>query len=366
MGFMRVAWAALLILSAMGCAVTPQTKQSLSSYTLAMAQVEQSADMFLTDFSNGLKVQAELSSLGGAATPPKPDYPHTLQLPDDGSTPPSPAEERVRQTRQALAVVHAYNQALVALAEGRPESEIRQGLLGLGAELQTLAGVAGVAFPPFAPFVGIGTQIIQLAQDAANRKQLEQAVLKGRDPVHEILKTLAQQAPAMYDLSVVGTLQAQDRLRDETRRTASAMKGLVARSSPPTDPGVTSRVAADQAVLDAIGRKTNTLAAMPVPYAYIAGRPTYDAATDRQTQIFIRSIVVSAQKYDELIAKQNAYHAMLLQYVELLKRTGEALDELARSLTAPVDLHAEVFNLLRTAFSLRDAMAAYRHPAAVS
>ena len=65
MGFMRVAWAALLILSAMGCAVTPQTKQSLSSYTLAMAQVEQSADMFLTDFSNGLKVQAELSSLGG-------------------------------------------------------------------------------------------------------------------------------------------------------------------------------------------------------------------------------------------------------------------------------------------------------------
>jgi hypothetical protein len=111
MGFMRVAWAALLILSAMGCAVTPQTKQSLSSYTLAMAQVEQSADMFLTDFSNGLKVQAELSSLGGAATPPKPDYPHTLQLPDDGSTPPSPAEERVRQTRQALAVVHAYNQA---------------------------------------------------------------------------------------------------------------------------------------------------------------------------------------------------------------------------------------------------------------
>ncbi|MDM0075095.1 hypothetical protein QTH90_11925 [Variovorax sp. J2P1-59] len=366
MKFMRVAWAALLILGAAGCAVTPQTKQSLSNYTLAMTQVEQSADMFLTDFSNGLKVQAELSRLGGAAPPPKPDFPQTLQLPDDGSTPPSPAEERIQQTRQALAVVHAYNQALVALAEGRPEGEIREGLLGLGAELQTLASVAGVAFPPFAPFVGIGAEIIQLAQDAANRKQFEQAVLKGRDPVHEILKTLAQQAPAMYRLSVVGTQQAQDRIRDETRRTASAMKGLVARSGPPTDPAVISSVAADQAVLSAIGRKTNTLAAMPVPYPYLAGKPPYDAATDRQTQIFIRSIAVSAQKNDELIAKQNAYHAMLVKYVELLKRTGEALDELARSLSAPVDLHAEISQLLRTAFALRDAMNEYRHPAATS
>ena len=212
------------------------------------------------------------------------------------------------------------------------------------------------------PFGAIGAKLLKLAQDAANRKQLEQAVLEGREPVRTILGVLAQQTPAMYRLSVVGTQQGQENLGDEIRRTAFAMKGLVARHGPPTDASVISRVAADQALLGAIGRKTNTLGAMPIPYAYTAGSPPYDAAADVQTQIFVRSISASAQKYAELIAKQNAYHAMLLQYVALLKRTGEALDQLARSLTAPVDLRSEVFGLLRTAFELRDAMAMFRHP----
>lgn len=364
MGFMRIAWAGLLVLGMAGCAVTEQTRQSLSGYTVAMAQVEQSADMFLSDFSNGLKVQEELRRVGNAAAAPVvPPYPTELQLPDDGAKPRSAAEESVRQTRQALAVVHAYNAALVALAEGRPESEIRQNLLGLGAELQTLASVAGVAFPPFAPFSAIGATLIKLAQDASNRRQLEQAVLEGREPVHTILEVLVQQTPSMYRLSVVGTQQAQDSLAEDIRRTAFAMKGLVARYGPPTDAAVMSRVAADQALLGAIGRGTNTLGAMPIPYAFTPGSPPYDAAADALTQVFIRSISASAQKYAELIAKQNAYHAMLLQYVALLRRTGEALDQLARSLTAPVDLGTEVVELLRTAFDLRDAMAAYRHPA---
>ena len=363
MRFMRIAWAGLLILGLAGCAVTPQTRQSLSGYVQAMAQVEQSADMFLSDFSNGLRVQAELKRVGGAAAAPVvPEYPTALKLPDDRSEPRSAAEEKVQGTRQALAVVRAYNNALVALAEGRPESEIQQGLLGLGTELQTLASVAGAAFPPFAPFAAIGAKLVKLAQDAANRKQLEQAVLEGREPVRTILAVLAQQTPPMYGLSVVGTKQAQQSLSEEIGRTAFAMKGLVARFGAPTDAGLTSRTAADQALLGEIGRKTKTPGAMPIPYAYTAGSPPYDAAADVQAQIFIRSISASAQKYAELVAKQNAYHAMLLQYVALLKRTGEALDQLARSLTAPVDLSAELVGLMRTAFDLRDAMAEFRHP----
>jgi len=363
MGLMRIVQVGLLLLCMAGCAVTQQTRQSLSGYVQAMAQVEQSADMFLLDFSNGLKVQAELRRIGSAAAAPvAPDYPTILKLPDDESEPRSEAEDNVQQTRQALAVVRAYNNALVALAEGRAESEIQQSLLELGTEMQTLASVAGAAFPPFAPLAAIGAKLVKLAQDAASRKQLEQAVLEGREPVRTILGVLAQQTPSMYRLSVVGTQQAQESLGDEIRRTAFALKGLVARYGPPTDATVTSRAAADQALLGAIGRKTNTLGALPIPYSYTASSPPYDAAADVQSQIFIRSISVSAQKYAELIAKQSAYHAMLLQYVALLKRTGEALEQLARSLTGPVDMRTEVFGLLRTAFDLRDAMARFRHP----
>lgn len=363
MRFMRMVWASLLVLGVAGCATTPQTRQSLSGYVQAMAQVEQSADMFLSDYSSGLRVQAELKRIGGStAAPAAPEYPTVLKLTDDRPEPRSAAEDEVQRTRQALTVVRAYNNALVALAEGRPESEIQRDLLGLGTELQTLASVAGAAFPPFAPFAAIGTKLVTLAQDAANRKQLEQAVLEGREPVRTILAVLAQQTPSMYRLSVIGTLQAQESLGDEIRRTTFAMKGWMARHGPPTDVRVTAGAAADQALLGAIGRKTNTLGAMPIPYPYTAGSPPYDAAGDVQTQIFIRSISSSAQKYAELVAKQNAYHAMLLRYVALLKRTGEALEQLARSLTAPVDLSAELVGLLRTAFDLRDAMAEFRNP----
>jgi hypothetical protein len=363
MGFMRIAWTGLLILVMAGCAVNEQTRQSLSGYAQAMAQVEQSADMFLTDFSDGLKVQAQLKRVGSvAAARVVPEYPTVLKLPDHQSEPRSEAEDEVQQTRQALAVVRAYNDALVGLAEGRPQSEIQQSLLSLGTELQTLASVAGLAIAPFAPFAAIGAKLVKLAQDAASRKQLEQAVLEGREPVRTILEVLEQQTPSMYRLSVVGTKQAQTDLRNEIRRTAFALKGLVARYGPPTDASVSSRVAADQTLLGEFGRKTDTVPAMPIPYLFAVGGPPYDAAADAQTQVFVHSISVSAQKYAELIAKQNAYHAMLLQYVALLNRTGEALDHLARSLTGPVDLRTEVFGLLRTAFDLRDAMAAYRHP----
>lgn len=361
MRMLRIAWMGLLILAAAGCAVTQQTRQSLSAYTQAMAQVEQSADMFLTDFSSGLKAQAELKRLDGAPAPPAPDYPATLRLPEDGSLSGSPAEQRVQQTRQALAVVHAYNDALVALAEGRPESEIRQDLLGLGGDLQTLATVAGATFPEFVPFAAIGAKIFHLAQNAANRKQLEQAVLEGREPVHVILQVFADQAPAMYELSAIGARQAQVKLQNDMRRVAAAMKGLVARSGPPVDVGMASRVASDQATLGEIGRKTGTLGAMPIPYAFTRGSPAYNAAADAQLQVFIQSLSMSAQKNDELIAKQNAYHDLMVQYVALLKRTDKSMSQLADSLTEPVDLRAELFMLLRTAFDLRDATAAFRN-----
>jgi len=285
---MRIFWAGLLILSTAGCAATQQTRQSLSVYTQAMAQTEQSADMFITDFSDGLKVQAELKRVGivvGASLAP--DYPAVLQLTDDGSTPPSPAQERVQQARKALNVVYSYNEALVALAEGRPASEIRQGPSGLGTELQTLASVAGLAFPPFAPFAAIGAKLFKLAQDAANRKQMEQAVLEGREPVRTILEVLARQTPEMYRLSVVGTKQAQESLGNEIRRTAFAMKALLVRSGAPVDASVASRVAADQALLDAIGRKTKTLGAMPIRMPTTqAARPTMKRPMPRPRSSF--------------------------------------------------------------------------------
>jgi hypothetical protein len=124
-----------------------------------------------------------------------------------------------------------------------------------------------------------------------------------------------------------------------------------------------NKVSALQMQLGEIGAKTRMLPTMPLPLPFSGGKPVYDAATDAQAQIFVQSMRTNAQRYAELVAKQNAYHELLLKYVAALRQTRSSLDRVAESLSRPIDLRAEVGRLLKVAFDLRDAMAAYRNPA---
>ena len=117
-GNMLLLWAVVLS----GCAVTQETRQSLAGYVQAMEHVDQSANMFLTDFSDGRKVARELARIAGAGpAPAAPAYPTKLELPGDPNDPQSADEKALYSTRQALAVVRQYNNALVALAEAAHE-----------------------------------------------------------------------------------------------------------------------------------------------------------------------------------------------------------------------------------------------------
>ncbi len=195
-GNMLLLWAVVLS----GCAVTQETRQSLAGYVQAMEQVDQSANMFLTDFSNGRKVARELARIAGAGpAPAAPEYQNKFVLPGDPNDPQTDDEKALYSTRQALAVVRQYNSVLVALAEGRSEQEIRTGTEQLGGALESLASIAGASLPGLGLVAAVGPQILKLAQDAANRQQLEEAVKKGRAPVGEILKVLEAQTPVMYE-----------------------------------------------------------------------------------------------------------------------------------------------------------------------
>lgn len=358
----RITLASLVVLGATGCAITQETRRSLDGYTQAMIQVDQSADRFLADFSSGLKAQEDLKRLEGVRPAAlAQEYPDTLSLAVDAKAAQTPVGQKVAATRQALATVRTYNEALLALAEGKPENDIRQSATKLGDELQTLATLAGATLPALGPIIGIGSKIIKLAQDAANRKQLEQAIKEGSASVDLILRVLENQTPSMYELSVVGAKQAQDKSRDEIRRTGQVLKALIARHSPPANAELISKIPAQQALIGEIGRKTRTLEALPVPFKYSAGKPAYDTAADAEAAIFIESLGKSAQKYAEVIVRQNAYHDLMQKYAALLRATRNSLGVLVKSLSAPADLNAEVNRLLGAAFDLRDTMAAYRN-----
>jgi hypothetical protein len=348
-----------------GCAVSEESRRALARYSDAMQQVDQGAQQFLLDFSNGLKVQETHQALARGIVPaPPPEYPAQLKMPGP-ALPLTDAEKEVEATRQALMVVRAYNQALVALAESKPESELRGSLGELGGELQTLALlVGGVTLPALAPVVAIGAKLVKIAQDAANRQELMRAVLEGRQPVNDILAALESQAPVMYRLSVVGTTQAQRDLQADIQRAASALKTSVGQYAPPSDANIARDASDAQTELDRIGRQTKVRAAMPVPLPYAVGRPAYDMQAHSQTRVFVQAMASTAQKYGDVVAKQNAYHDLLQKYVLALRATRGALDKLAESLVRPADLRGEAARLLKAAFELRDAMAAYRTPPA--
>ena len=354
---------ACLIAIANGCVITGETKRSLAAYVQAMDQVEQSANEFLTDFSDGLKVQKELARVARAEkVEALPEYPTTFVLPVDSNVPKTKTEKALAGSQQALVAIREYNYALVALAEGHSEGEVRERAMQLGGAIETLVTLTGSSIPGLSAITEVGSKIIKLAQDAKNREQLEQAVKEGREPIGVIMTALEKQTPEMYRLSVVGTKQGQTKLKDDIRRAAFALKTFIPRHGPPADSGLAGKMAAFQKELSNIGEGTRTRGAMPIPFPYTNGKPPYDRTAHVETMVFMEAIRTSGQKYAELVAKQNAYYYLMSKYVATLRQTWSSLDLVAASLTKPVDLRSEVDRLLKVAFELRDAMAEFRNP----
>lgn len=353
------------VLALCGCAVTPETRQSLAGYVQAMDQVESSANVFLTEFSNELKVQEAAARGAGSGTeaPARTEYPAAFTPQGDPDAPLTAPDRAVAKTRLALVVVREYNQALVALADGQSDAEVRARVVAFGGALGDFASLVGTAIPGLGAVTAIGPQIVRLAQDAANREQLVRAVEAGRKPVADILLDLEAQTSSMYRVSVVATRQAQTAVQNDIRRTAATLKAVVARYGPPVDAEVARKAAVLQAALADIGLRTQTLPALPVPFAFGSGRPAFDAGAEAEAAVFVQALRGSAQQYAALVARQNAYHELLGKYVTLLRQTQAALDLVAASLARPIDLAATVDRLFKTVFELRDSLAAYRHPA---
>ena len=360
----RAAIALLTCLSVLagGCAVTQQTRQSLASYVQASDQIQLTANELLTDYSNRSKAQLDRKRLSAVPVQAAQEYPDKFYPQGDPKLVLTAEEKSVAQTRQALAVIREYNDMLVALAEGRSDREVREQTEAFGGALQSLVSIVGATIPGLAAFTQIGPTIIKLAQDAANREQLIQAVSQGRGPVDSILKHLELQTEPFYDLAVQGTQQAQIAAREAIQRAAAALAALSALHSPPLDPTIATKMAGLQAQVGDVARQSRTENAVKIPFPFVAGKPAADAEFYAQAEIIVQAMRTSAQKYAELVAAQNAYYDVMSKYVAALRQTRKGFDLLAASLTAPVDLRAEFNRLLKVAFELRDAVAVYRNP----
>lgn len=353
---------ACLCLFITGCAVNQQTRQSLTKYVRASDQIRLTADELLTDYTNRSNAQADRARPKPLL--PAPQYPDKFYPAGEPTTIPTAAEWALAETRQALAVIHEYNDLLVALAEGRSEQEVREQTAAFGGALQSLLSIANTTIPGLSFFTEVGGKIIKLAQDAANREQLAKAVVQGREPVATILKHLELQTDAMYDLSVEGTKQKQIAARVAILGAAEPLAALSMLHAPPIDGVIASKMASLQAQAGEVAKSTRTENAVRIPFPFSAGKPVADEAVYTEANIFVQSMRTSAQKYAELVAAQNAYYDVMGKYVAALRETRKSFDVLAESLTAHVDLRTAFSRMLMVAFELRDAVALYRNPPA--
>lgn len=354
---------ACLLAFTAGCALTQETKRSLTTYIQAMDEVQESANLFLTDYANTVEVRKQLESGGGAQeSNSKPEYPANFVLTQNPSLPTTKVEKKIEESRDALEVIRQYNDALVALAEGRPEAEIKNQVNQFGGALQTLTSIGGLAVPGIEQFTDIAAKIIKLAQDAYNREQFKQAVQEGEEPVNVILTALENQTPAIYKASVVIAQRGQDVPMENIRQVGFALSPFLAKYSPPTDPAIHGELGNFQAELVAIGTRTKTLPALPNPFPFQSGKPEYDKAAHDNMKIFMQVVRANDAQYKEIVAKQNAYYKLMEKYVALLRQTRRSLKVLADSLDAPIDIQREAHRLIIVAFELRNALADFRNP----
>ncbi|CAB1080272.1 hypothetical protein JY97_05075 [Alkalispirochaeta odontotermitis] len=352
-----------LLVLAMGCALTQATRQSLTTYTRAMDEVQESANFFLTDYANLVKFRKQLEAGGDEKTArAKPEFPSEFILPQNPGAPTTKAEKAIQESREALEVIRQYNDALVALAEGRPEAEIKAQINQFGGALQTLASIGGTVVPGIEQFSDIATKIIKLAQDADNREQFKKAVKEGQKPVNNILTALEKQTSPIYRASVPRAKSRQDVAKDNIRLVGFEIKPFLADFSPPTDPGLSNEMAEFRAEIVAIGTRTKTIPPLPDTFPFQSGKPEYDNAAHANMNIFMQVLRVNDALYTQIVTRQNAYYNLMVKYVALLRQTRRSLTILSDSLDAPIDIEREAYRLINVAFELRDAIAVFRNP----
>ena len=363
--FSRSLWLTVVALWVSGCAITPEAKRSLAAYVQASTEVEQAAHLFLTDFVNPARIELELNRIANGSVPVEPDeeYPSEFVPVTKADAPLTKFEQALADSRQALGVIREYNEALVALAEGRPISEIKGQIQELGGLISAFASLGGFAVPGIEQFAAIGTNIIKLAQDSHDLERLKTAVAKGQAPVEKILDVFKGQTESIYRLSVVKAQTSQVDLRKAMARIAASMKSLLKRYSPPSrDATSFAKVTDFQLEVVLIGERTRTAKAMPNPFPFDDAQPAYDQEAHTNLKVLMSVLRANDAKYGEIVAKQNAYFELMEKYVATLGEMRNALALVQQSLEAPVDLRGQISRLFHSAFELRDAMSELRHP----
>jgi hypothetical protein len=342
-----------------GCAITQETKQSLLAYTTAMQQVQVSTDKFLIDYSSVADLRRQLEQTLASDAPNS--YPASYNPRLRSGTSIAGADTDIQARRSALAAVAAYNDALVALAEGQSEAAVSAHLKSFGGGIETVLGTIGITTASsFGAVLPLASKLAALIQDGLNKAEFTEALNLGQPIIEAILAQLESDTAHYYAASIVVTERERDKVKSELRGAVPALRRLAGQSSAPTEENPLIEVRKIERTLNSIGIRTDTSALMPESLPFDAGKPKLDLQALERIKVSMKAIESIAKQDAEIVAKQNAYYDLMDAYVATLRQTSASLLFVSNSLDKPIDFNTQAGLLLDTALNLRSAFDEYR------
>ncbi|MBE0623317.1 MAG: hypothetical protein IH606_00770 [Burkholderiales bacterium] len=364
-----------LIVLLSGCAQIP--KEEFGKYSDTFEQVRGVTEILIDDFENAQKVVKRTRGTA-SATRFAPTF-DPQQLLSAARRPPDIAARIA-----ALDAVSNYNQALLALAEGRGVDSAKAltgGLFGLAAsfapQVKLVDGLVTSVIAAVerartqAEFVrayrlavsdaSCGPAAVQAAADSA-RPTSETAGTSAAAPsttgiaqrcgpiIPAIFAYLMEDTRNYYDARVALSNYRRAQATQSVRILEMQIERLTGSHALPADPAVSTQY---QALAAEYRQLTAQLGDPTQPRNFGVGNQPYENTTHTELKALLASLRVVGEQEQKIVNDLNAYYARLTEYLRLLDRTQSYLNEVGAALEQPVNLNALTGQIINAGAALR-------------
>ncbi len=309
-----------------GCTTVPTAE--LGEYRAAFGEARTAGERFVIDYG---VISERVDESIGAATPADPAarFGFDVGAVERGEG----AADAVGVRLQAWEIVDRYNRALVALAEGRSEEEVRGALDGLVGSLKQfpIGGVAGLGSAVM-PYIGLVQEALQIIDREMAARRFNSAVTLVGPKILGFVGLLKADASDFYEMRKIYRNRVYsgqtDRISDQLR----AMAGLAASHgvSYPAGSGATPEQERGAAIIAGLD------GAIRVLPEFVGGIPPIRAASsaDAPGEPIIDSIESTRTAVADGVARALAADAELLAYRDAITEYVRLLVDLEQSIRA--------------------------------
>lgn len=259
---------------------------------------------------------------------------------------------------EAWETITRYNEALIALAEGKSPQQVKSSFQALTTNVVKLSTALGATVPPLGAATQLVSTFLELAEKARTRAEFVQAISKGEPIITTMIKRyLVEDTKNFYLARYVTTERTINAAKDTVFPLAMSIQKLAAEHQEPTNEDFRQRKrviekrlqeALRQFGIDKINPRLGQLSGSSAPEA-----PPYTELIHSQLEQQLASIDSEVNVRKTAIEELLRYHSLLTTYVQLLNQVTTGLMRVRRKLEEPADIQRAAKEIFEVALQLR-------------